>query len=123
MADKDRPIEPEGIDHVECMQGDGEHVAQTVSTLGIAVARQQWREHPPAARERREKRAVFGQSAGAVEKNQRSATARLEHADFVPATSNLEKVGANGHVAASATEDPGTTRLGSGWIQKRSSPS
>ena len=41
--------------------------------------------------------------------------------DAHTASGDVEKVGANGHIAASATEDPGTTRSGSGWIQKRSS--
>jgi hypothetical protein len=33
MADQDRAIESKSIDHVECMQSDGEHVAQVFGAL------------------------------------------------------------------------------------------
>jgi hypothetical protein len=56
-----------------------------------------------------------------VQKNQWWAIARFEDTDLAAASGDVEKTGANGHVAASATEDPGATRSGSGWIQKRSS--
>ena len=121
MPDQDRAIEPEGVDHVERMQGDCEHVAQALGALEIAVSRQQWCEDMPAPGEGREERAVLGQPAGAVQEDQRWATVRFKDTDLSTASGDVEKVGANGHVAASATEDPGATRLGSGWIQKRSS--
>src|ERR1700724_3120961 len=121
MADQDRPIEPKGVDHVEGMQGDAEHVAQSLGALGIAVARKKRREHMPASRESREKRIILGDPAGAVQKDQRPTLARLEHLDLAAASRDIEKVGAHAHLAASVTIAAGTARCGSGWIQKRSS--
>ena len=92
MADQDRPIQPEGVDHIEHMQGDAEHVAQALRTFRIGVARQQRREHMPAPGESREKRVVLGQPAGAVQKDERRAVARLEHADLAAPSRNIERV-------------------------------
>jgi hypothetical protein len=75
----------------------------------------------PAPCECGEKRIILGQPAGAVQKDQRPAFARLEDPDLAAALGDIQTVGANAHFAASATIAAGVARCGSGWIQKRSS--
>src|SRR5215467_12761340 len=123
MADQHRPIKPERVQHVERMQGDVEHVAQALGPLGIAVSRQERREHMPAPGERCKKRTILGQPAGAVQEDQWPAFTRLEQTNLAAAPRDIEKVGASAHLAASTATGPGTARCGSGWIQKRASSS
>jgi hypothetical protein len=74
------------------VQRHGEHVAQILRTLGIAVARQKRREHVPTPGESSEKRAVVGQTAGAVQKDERRALASFEHADLAATLGDIHKV-------------------------------
>src|SRR5262249_39680202 len=123
MSDQGRALEPEGIDHIEAMQGNVEHVAQALRTLGITITREKWREHMPTPGERGEKRTVLGDAAGAVQEYQRFPVARFENADPAAPLGQVEEVRARAHGRASCAAAPETARCWSGWIQKRPSPS
>src|SRR5262249_59431999 len=75
------------------------------------------------ARERGEERAARGEPACSVKKDERIAVARFECLDRPAAAGDFEEPRAGGHRSISAVEAPGTARVATGWIQKRSSPS
>src|SRR5262245_26708908 len=77
----------------------------------------------PAPGECGEERAVLGDAAGAVQKDERVPIARFDHADTAAAAHQVEEARAGAHNLASSIVAPGTARFSSGWIQKRSSPS
>src|SRR5438105_2710070 len=103
------------------MQGDVEHIAQALGSLGIAVAGEQRGEDVPMPGECREKRVILSDPAGAVQKDQRPALAGLEHMYLASAAGHSEKIGATARLAASVAIAAGAARRASGWIQKRSS--
>src|SRR5262249_12110501 len=102
------------VQYVERMQGDVEHVTQALRPLGIAVPRQKRRENMPAPGECRKKRTILGQPARTVQKEQWPAFPHLEHPNLATASGDIEKTGANAHLAASVATGPGTARWGSG---------
>src|SRR5215469_17489276 len=123
MSDQGRALEPEGIDHIEGVQGDVEHVTQAFPTLGITIPREKWREHMPAPGERGEKRTVLGDAAGAVQEYQRLPLAGFENADPAAPLGQVEEVRARAHGRATGAAGWETADCCSGWIQKRPSPS
>src|SRR5690242_3955495 len=123
MSDQDRALEPEGIDHIEGMQGDIEHVAEALRTLGITITWEERREHMPMLGQSGKERAVLDEAAGPVQENQRLPLASLENADPAAPLGQVEKVRARAHGPASRGAAPRAAGCWSGWIQKRPSPS
>jgi hypothetical protein len=77
----------------------------------------------PAPAQRGEERSFLHQPTSAVQKHERRTIASLENADPAATAGDIEQKRATAHGRISAVARPGTTRRGSGWIQKRSSPS
>ena len=73
----------------------------------------------PAPGEGGEEWALFGQAAGAVQKDKRRAVARLEHADLAATNGDIDQDRSDVHLAGSTTVRPGTARSANGRIQKR----
>src|SRR5262249_41320546 len=113
MAGDDRLAKLEPLQHVEHMQGDVEHVAQTFLALRPTVARQQGGDDAVPGCQSREKRIVWPETACYLEGEQVFALACLDHLD----ASRRRVQRQEGHSAA--------IRVGTGscmgWHQKRSS--
>ena len=70
-----------------------------------------------------EERTFLHQPTSPVQKHERRTIASLEDAAPAATAGDIEQKRATAHGRISAVARPGTTRCGSGWIQKRSSPS
>src|ERR1700722_18148645 len=110
-----RLSELELLHHVERMQGDVEHVAQTVLALRPAVARHERRDHAELRGERGEQRIVHHVTTRAMQEQEIAALAALRHLDARAGW--LERDEARFHSAAALK----ASRSRIGWIQKRSS--
>ena len=117
MADDDRLPELKGLQHVQAMQGDVEHVAQPLLALRPAVARQQGRYDPVLARQRCDQRIVGHEPTGAVQIEKVATFAGLDDLDADARRLDREKTRLHSAATLSGTGSfIGCTQKRSSWF-------